>query len=167
MSQISTASFCTSRLGATRMLSLSTLQTAKLETTKRQSSKGLSRGKFLSWGLVYVTLYYTHTLKPTKSLTSFRDLGNPDTWLLHFPFKSLKLPRSPNFSSKGRLTFCTWPCVSHSHFWVSKFLLFWCREFLTSRSLELRWANSPSLVLSPFWLDSWSTWPQPYLLSGF
>jgi hypothetical protein len=84
------ASFRSSRLGATRMSSLSTLQTPKRETTKRRTPMGLSRGNFLSWGLVYVTLYCAHALKPTKSLTTFRDLGNRDTRILPFPIQILE-----------------------------------------------------------------------------
>jgi hypothetical protein len=87
MGRISTASFRTSRLGATRMSSLSTLQTPKLETAKRRTPTGLARGKFLSWGLVYVTLYCVHALKPAKSLSAFHDSGNRDTRLLPFPIQ--------------------------------------------------------------------------------
>jgi hypothetical protein len=48
---------------------------------------GLARGKFLSWGLVYVTLYGVHALKPTKSLSTFHDSRSRDTRLLPFPIQ--------------------------------------------------------------------------------
>jgi hypothetical protein len=87
MGQIITASFLTSRLGATRMSSLSTQQTPKLETAKRRTPTGLARGKFLSWDLVYVTLYCVHALKLAKRLSAFCDSGNHDTRLLPFPIQ--------------------------------------------------------------------------------
>jgi hypothetical protein len=87
MGRISTTSFRTSRLSATGTSSRSTLQTPKLETAKRRTPTGLARGKFLSWGLVYVTLYGVHALKPAKSLSAFRDSGNRDTRLLPFPIQ--------------------------------------------------------------------------------
>jgi hypothetical protein len=145
MSRISTASFRTSRLGATRMSSLSTLQTPKLETTKRRTPTGLSRGKFLSWGLVYVTLYCTHALKPTKSLTAFRDLGNRDTRLLHFP---IQIPEASEVSKVSLPREIDLPHMtvyfpeSNSGFRVSSFLM--------PRVLDLSISRTPMSQLPVF-----------------
>ena len=91
MVQINMTSFRTSRLSATGTSSRSTLQTPKLEKVKRWTPTGLARGKFLSWGLVYMTLYCVHVLKPTKDLSAFRNSGNRDTRLLPFPIQIPKI----------------------------------------------------------------------------
>jgi hypothetical protein len=62
---------------------------------KQRNSKpdGIARGKFPSWGLVYMTLCGVHTLKLAKSLSASHDWGNRDTRLLPFPIQILETSR--------------------------------------------------------------------------
>jgi len=55
---------------------------------------------------------------------------------------------------------CSFPVTASAHacdlsptqFWVLEFLVFWCREFLSSRTDELRFADVHLCCLSPSWL---------------
>ena len=168
MGRIGTASFRTSWLGATRMSSLSTLQTLKLETTKCRTPTGLSRGKFLSWGLVYVTLYGVYALKPTKSLSTFRDSGNRDTWLLPFPIQIPKTSEVSKVSLQREIDGRKPPLIQrYGSFWG-----FGTREFEMQRlqdSLSFKSPNSDmeSCVRDLRLLGAWIQRSMGFRVSGF